>query len=41
MSMIELRIALPRKFWRTITSAHAIPNTVLIGIETATMIKVR
>ena len=37
MSMIAFRIPLPRKLWRTITSAQAIPKTVLIGTAMITV----
>ena len=33
--MSPFRIALPRNFWRTKTSAQAIPNTVFSGTAIA------
>ena len=41
MSIAALSSARPRNRWRTITSAAAIPNTVVIGIEITTMSTVR
>ena len=41
MSIAALSSALPRKLWRTITIAQAIPNTVLIGTAITTMSTVR
>ena len=40
-SMSAFRIALPRNFWRTRTSAQAIPNTVFSGTAIAAIRIVR